>query len=110
MPRESLLSKLKKVKNKKKFLKSHCCDAASAIKNKHGGEIYILGDYPSQEFFHTVVKKNGRFWDVSGSRSKKQLMNKYPKMPLRKATRKDLGYMKRYRNKKAYDHIKKILN
>lgn len=106
-----LLSKLKKIKNKQQFLDKHCADVAQAIQQTHGGDIYIVGDFPSQKFWHAVVKRNGKFWDITGPHTKKQLTKKYPRQTIKKATQNDLTALRKYqRNRKdAIKQLKKQL-
>ena len=75
--------------------KKDCANDALDIQNKKGGEIYILGDFPSQKFWHVVVKRKGKYWDKDGSKTESQLKKKYPKLDLKKATRKDKSNLHR---------------
>jgi hypothetical protein len=104
-----LLPKLKKIENNAEYLKEHCADAAQAIKDTHGGELYILGDFPSQRFWHVLVRIKGRYWDVSGPKTKKYINQKYPKMDLKKATKKDVNELQKIQNKQRIKELKRII-
>jgi len=73
-----------------------CIKEAVNIQKKKGGILYILGKFPSTKYWHVVVRKNNKYHDASGSKTLVQLKKKYPSMPLRKATNRDLTYIKKY--------------
>jgi hypothetical protein len=86
---------MKKSKNK-----APCIQEAIEIQKKRGGDLYILGKFPSQGFWHIVVKKNDKYYDVKGAKTELQIKKKYPSSPLRKATKKDKEYLMKINNGK----------
>jgi hypothetical protein len=100
-------SKLKKLKNKNQYLNKHCADAAQAIQEKYGGEPYIIGEFPSQKFWHIVIKRNGKYWDVNGPHTKKELNKKYKGLQMRQATANDKKQIKKQVNKKIVQELRK---
>jgi hypothetical protein len=108
---KKILPQLKKIKNKNKYTKSNCAELAQVFKDKHGGDLYIIGNFPSQKFWHIVVKRKGKYWDINGPKTKKAIKKKYPSLNLRKATSKDEKEIKKILNKKVVEDLRKnVLN
>lgn len=75
--------------------KAPCIQEAIEIQKKRGGELYILGDFPSQKYWHVVVKRKDKYYDETGAKSELQLKKNHPSLPLRKATKKDKEYLRK---------------
>jgi hypothetical protein len=73
--------------------KAPCVEHAFKIQKKRGGDLYILDKFPSQGFWHVVVKKKDKYYDASGAKTELQLKKKYPSLPLKKATKKDKEFL-----------------
>ena len=86
-----------KKKSKRKDVKNGapCISEALKIQKKDGGRLYIIGKFPSQNYWHVVVKKNNKFYDATGEKTLSQIKKKYPSQPIRCATKRDKKYLKK---------------
>ena len=81
--------------------KTPCAEDAFKIQKKRGGDLYILGKFPSQVFWHIVVKKKDKYYDINGAKTELQLKKKYPSLSIRKATKKDKEFLSKIVGEKA---------
>ena len=105
-----MIADFRKSKSKQKTYHSgRCADFASALKKLlGGGEFYLVGDYPSQKNYHIVLKYGGKYWDVYGKNTLKQIRTRNTKVSIKKkvvtkASPAQEAYLRKCRNKRFMD-------